>query len=44
MPGKLLPGYNATESLYAIITAFREDGKLEIDRTINTIGTINSSR
>ena len=33
-----MPGYGASEALAAIITAFREDGKLEIDKTINTMG------
>ena len=36
--GYLMLGYGATEALSAIITAFREDGKLEIDRTVNTMG------
>ena len=47
--GYIMPGYGASEALAAIITAFREDGKLEIDKTINTMGlylikTINSSQ
>jgi hypothetical protein len=33
-----MPGYGATESLSAIITAFREDDNLRIDNSINTIG------
>jgi hypothetical protein len=36
--GYIMPGYGATEALSAIITAFREDGKLLIDKTINTMG------
>jgi hypothetical protein len=36
--GYIMPGYGATEALSAIITAFREDGKLSIDRTINAKG------
>lgn len=36
--GYVMPGYGATEALAAIITAFREDKKLEIDKTINTMG------
>jgi hypothetical protein len=36
--GYIMPGYGATEALAAIITAFREDGKLAIDRTINAKG------
>jgi hypothetical protein len=36
--GYIMPGYGATEALSAIITAFREDGKLVIDRTINAKG------
>jgi hypothetical protein len=36
--GYIMPGYGATEALSAIITAFREDGELIIDRTINTMG------
>lgn len=36
--GYIMPGYGATEALSAIITAFREDGKLAIDRTINARG------
>lgn len=34
----IMPGYGTTEALAAVITAFREDGKLEIDKTINTMG------
>src|SRR5918996_834635 len=36
--GYIMPGYGATEALSAIITAFREDGKLSIDRTISSKG------
>jgi len=36
--GYIMPGYGAIEALAAIITAFREDGKLEIDKTISTMG------
>jgi hypothetical protein len=36
--GYIMPGYGATEALSAIITAFREDGKLSIDKTINAKG------
>jgi hypothetical protein len=36
--GYLMPGYGITEALSAIITAFREDGKLEIDNTISKMG------
>ena len=36
--GYIMPGYGATEALSAIITAFREDTKLSIDRTINAKG------
>jgi hypothetical protein len=36
--GYIMPGYGPTEALSAIITAFREDGKLSIDRTINAKG------
>ena len=36
--GYIMPGYGATETLSAIITAFREDGKLSMDRTINAKG------
>jgi Bifunctional DNA primase/polymerase, N-terminal len=36
--GYIMPGYGATEALSAIITAFREDGKLSINRTINAKG------
>jgi hypothetical protein len=36
--GYVMPGYGTTEALSAIITAFREDGKLEIDRSINKMG------
>lgn len=36
--GYVMPGYGATEALSAIITAFREDGKLEIDKTISKMG------
>ena len=33
-----MPGYGATEALSAIITAFREDGNLAVDRTIAAMG------
>jgi hypothetical protein len=36
--GYIMPGYGANEALSAMITAFREDGKLSIDRTINAKG------
>jgi hypothetical protein len=36
--GYIMPGYGATEALSAVITAYREDGKLSIDRTINAKG------
>jgi hypothetical protein len=36
--GYIMPGYGATEALAAIITAFRDDGKLDIDKTINAMG------
>jgi Bifunctional DNA primase/polymerase, N-terminal len=36
--GYIISGYGATEALSAIIAAFREDGKLSIDRTINAKG------
>jgi hypothetical protein len=36
--GYIMPGYGATEALSAVITAFREDEKLSIDRTINAKG------
>ena len=36
--GYIMRGYGATEALSAIITAFREDGKLSIDKTINAKG------
>ena len=36
--GYIMPGYGTTEALSAIITAFREDGKLQIDKTVNTMG------
>jgi hypothetical protein len=36
--GYIMPGYSSAEALSAIIAAFREDGKLEIDSTIDTMG------
>jgi hypothetical protein len=36
--GYIMPGYGATEALSAIITAFREDGKLSMDKTRNAKG------
>jgi hypothetical protein len=36
--GYIMPGYGVTEALSAIITAFREDGRLEVDKTVNTMG------
>lgn len=36
--GYLISAYGTTEALAAIITAFREDGKLIIDRSINSMG------
>ena len=36
--GYIMPGYGAAESLNAIIMAFREDNKLEIDNSISTMG------
>jgi hypothetical protein len=36
--GYVMSGYGVTEALSAIITAFREDGKLSTDRTINAKG------
>jgi hypothetical protein len=36
--GYVMPGYGTTEALSAIITAFREDGKLELDTSISKTG------
>jgi hypothetical protein len=33
-----MPGHGATEAISPIITAFREDGKLAIDKSLNAKG------
>ena len=36
--GYVMSGYGATEALSAIITAYREDGKLQVEKSVDFEG------